>query len=434
MMPFPDFLARLSARHGPAAAEVRHELYFLAARHSSPLLQALTGILAALRDLALLTLVPGPRGRLAAGQVGLVATLPGPVGWDTLARALGPVRQAGRQPVAILHPRLGRRCPDGSVPALWLPRPPLRTVIRALGQGWRAARARSASPSLMSPVAIGAAVARHALWRAAWKRALAQGAGPLLLHNDFDMMGAASIGLGAASICIQHGVPAAEFFPVRADHQLIWGASSAAVFRAGGCPAERLAIDSLDRPGPVSLAGAAPPAGIVLISQTHAVVHGEALPGRLVDLARELAAGHPGLRVLLHPKEPPTAPLYRGIARLSIEAPPHRLLRPGSPCQLVVGFRSTALLDALLAGHYVLGLDWDEPEGPEPVASAPIRAATAREVLELHHRLGTDEAARRRFATALAEWRDRTFAGPTGALAELLAEALAESLAESLAR
>ncbi|MBK1663170.1 hypothetical protein CKO38_00570 [Rhodospirillum rubrum] len=437
---FPGFLARLAAGFGPQALCVRHELYFLAVTPTGfrpGWMQALRALGALGRDAALLWLRIAPPPPPPTAAVFLVATLPGANGWHILKRGLSALpAKAGA--CAVLHPRLWPRL--GPSLGLWWGRPPRWDGVDAtslpyppLSALWQAARlalpALSCRDAKLNRFAVAATLARHGLWRAAWRRLARDRRGALVLHNDFDMMSAACLGLGLPTVCLQHGVPTDEFFPARADVQVVWGRSSRAAYVEGGVERGHLVVDALGR-GEGGTVPSGPPAGFALISQGHTPLYGPELGAKLLDLARDLAALLPdGLDLLLHPAEDPQSTAYAGVKGLRLSLPPHGLLRQRNAGRswLVAGFSSTALIDAAVAGHYVVGLDWVLPGSPlaQGVTLAPRRFATASDLAAFHEALTQEDPLRTSLAADLIDWRRATFSSETGGLRAHLARVLA---------
>lgn len=444
----------LGPRFGADALAARHEIVFTALGPQGlrpRWRQALRGVAALLRDVFLLYRAKRWTAPLPVDAALFVATLPGANGWETLAPACRAAQAAGITVVVIRHPRLPPPAAAGA-PVLTLPPPPAAALGRALARAWRVVGRES---SEVSAVAAAAAAARGVLWREAWGRALTTGAPPasagtraalaetrgaLALHNDFDMMSAAALDHGLASFCLQHGAPTDEFFPAQATTQVVWGERAAAAYQAAGVAAERLIIDPLGR-GRSAAAVAdppPPPVGLALVSQTHTPVYGPGLAERFAvlarEMARELTALAPGLRILLHPEEARRGHPYRalvgasagGAAGVAVDNPPHALLTGGAPPHLVVGFCSTALIDAALAGHYVVGLDWrfDRSPAAQALARPPRRAADAAALAALFRRLQEDPEERVRLAAETAAWRAGCFAAESGAFVRRLRSAL----------
>ncbi|WAH57620.1 hypothetical protein LZ023_32440 [Pseudomonas silvicola] len=413
--------ADLRRRFGEAAADVRHELFYLGAGRQ-PWRAGLRALVAWLRDTWQLLRQPGHRLQGGERPMILLATLAGVSGWGTLLRAL-PALAAQPRPVLVLaHPRLPRSGFPADLPVLRPSRPSpgvlwnsLRTLLRGLAQG--------------QPLLLASCLARRCLWQGSLQRTLGACQGVLVLHNDFDLMSRASLGQGLPAICLQHGVPTDEFFPVRADWYLVWGASSRRAFVAAGCPDSALIDDSLGRAGlPVPPPQA--PQGLALLSQTHAPVLGSDIKQRLWALAAELLRLAPHTRILLHPLE--TEP-YHGVAAAACSRPPHPVLRAGgSGTQLVVGYCSTAMLEAALAGHWVVALQWPLPgnQAARAVLAAPLHADSAQQVVQLYGRLRHDAAFREQAADAQARWLQASFSEVPGGFAGWLERIAQGSSAE----
>lgn len=409
---FQAFLDGLAAAFGPDSLGVRHELYFTARRQGrwrSKPGQGAHALGALLKTIIDLMLRPGPRRVTGAPQGLLVASLPGENGW----RALRPLHQqakaAGLRVAALWHPRLGRSAPEDDIAVFWPPRPSFADFGRALRQAWPALHARH--PRVGS-LAVAATLARGHLWRAAWRRLAAQHPAALALHNDFDLMGAAAAASGLPTLVVQHGTPTDEFFPCRADVQVVWGATSAAAFAAGVPPGTRLLTDGFGRREAAAAPPSVPPDQIVLLSQTHTDIYGGDLPTFLGTWAAAIEARGLPLAIWLHPAEGAAPGPYR-----QAQAAPHAGLKPGAGApKLVIGFSTTALLDAVRAGHYVVGLEGDFPGSPaaQTVARPPIRVGHIDAMAALWSDLQNSATARTALATEGQRWIAESFA-PTGA-------------------
>ncbi|MFD2264722.1 hypothetical protein ACFSM5_17590 [Lacibacterium aquatile] len=410
---FRDFQADLSAEFGLEILGVRHELYFTARRQGKwqpKVLQALRALSALALTIFDLMLRPGPRRVDRQYDGFLVASLPGDNGWQSLRPLLHQAQAAQMKVAALWHPRVGRKDPVGQVAVYWLPRPSLGELWSALRSGLPYLRRRH--PTVGS-VAAAVSVARCQLWRAAWRRLALQNPAALVLHNDFDLMGAAAVASGLPCMVIQHGVPTDEFFPCSAEIQAVWGKTSAAAFKPQLLPSQRLLMDGLGRIErmPPSTSAAAPDE-IVLLSQTHTDLYGVDIKRQLFAWASDIQACGLPLSIWLHPAEAPSAGPY-----LSARAAPHPGLKTvvGAP-KLVLALSSTALIEAAFAGHYVVGLAGDLPGSlaAQLVARPPTRVADVDALAKLWSELQASEAARARLAKAGRAWVEEGFA-PTGA-------------------
>lgn len=409
---FAEYLAELRLRYGDEAADVRHELFYLA-EGRAPLVAGMRAFGALLRDAWLLMRHSGQELRPGeARQAILVTTLQGASGWGTQERSLPSLAAAAYEPVILAHPRL----PAASFPAH------LRVVRPARpGGATLLAALRVFGGALLRrwPLLLACCLARRYLWRVSLGRTLDGSAGVLLLHNDFDLMSRAALGHGLPAICLQHGVPTDEFFPVRADWYLIWGGRSRDAFRSMGAAADRLVEDALGRYADASPV-LEPPHGLSLLSQTHAQILGRHIGPALRDFADALAGLDPQARILLHPleREP-----YVGDTARAIRRPPHSELRAGAcPPRVVMGYCSTAMLEAAAAGHWVVGLmlPLEGNEAARAMLSPPLRAETAEQAVALYHRLQRDAVFREESAQAQARWLRASFSAETGGLVRLL--------------
>lgn len=412
-MRFAEFQQALQAHYGEEAAAARHELYFLARRGRGALLR---GFLAALRDAWLCWRLPRAPAPLAAWVA--LATLPGANGWGALAPCVADLAQRGIACSVLIHPRLRGRV-AGDPPAR-----PTAAAWRHAAGAWRLRRA-SAGTVPLSPWLVRCCVFRQRLWRGAWARTLAaRGQATLLLHNDFDLYAVAAqqaAGPGWRRVCVQHGLPTDEFFPVRAQRHLVWGPSSAQAFARHGVAPQALAYGPAQAQADAATAAgtdteAPVPAALYLVSQTHTPIYGRALAADFLALAQALAGRDgPALQILLHPEEvrgghPYAVPGLAGCCR----HPPHALLDAAAAAAptIVVGFCSTALLQAACRGHYVIGLAWPATASLDALAVGrpPTQVDDASALCALIDQLCTDSSARRRLLAAQAQWLRQTFA------------------------
>lgn len=411
-MAFEEFERELRRTWGDEAAGVRHEIYF-AGRRGRGWRQVARALAALVRDAWLCWRLPAAPATLEG--ILAVVSLAGASGWGSLA-ALVPVAAT-----VVAHPRL-RRMPSRHGR---LPRRPMLAAWRGAAAAFRLAG--RGLPAGISPWTIRCAVARQRLWRAVWARTLEDGkVAALLLHNDFDIFAAAAVAAAGErripTICVQHGLPTDEFFPCRADVQLVWGESSRAVYGARGVPTDGLVIGTPRRPAGLDGRGdpahpAASPDHLLLLSQAHTPVFGRPLAADLLALASALAGAlaPEEFTILLHPEETRLGHPYGEALRGRCRHAPHPALDAMSPQAapaLVVGFCSTALVEAALAGHYVLGIDWTVPAGAGALAvgTPPRRAGDAAAVLADYVRLRVAPSFRADWRRRQAAWLDATLA------------------------
>ncbi|MBO9882816.1 hypothetical protein [Xanthomonas sp. D-109] len=408
-MRFAEFQQALQAHYGEEAAAARHELYFLARRGRGAVVR---GFVAAVRDAWLCWRLPRASAPLAAWVA--LATLPGANGWGALAPCVADLAQRGIACSVLIHPRLRGRV------AGHLPARPAAAAWRHAAGAWRLRQA-SAGAAPLSPWLVRCGVFRQRLWRGAWARTLAaRGQATLLLHNDFDLYAVAAqqaAGAGWRSVCVQHGLPTDEFFPVRAQRHLVWGPSSAQAFVRHGVASQALGYGPalLQPEASVERAADAPsPAALFLVSQTHTPIYGRPLAADFLALAQALAQDDgPALQILLHPEEvrgghPYAAPALAARCR----PPPHALLEAAAAPAIVIGFCSTALLQAACCGHYVVGLAWAATQSLDALAVGrpPTQVDDAAALCALIERLCTDASARRQLLAEQTQWLRQTFA------------------------
>lgn len=397
LSPFAAFVAGLSQDHGADAAQVRHELFFLGQKRFA----GGRGALALVRD-GLLLARPSRHSPLPAGPLAvMVATLAGSSGWSTLARALPAIAAAGLAPVILAHPRL-----DDSL------FPPHLPILRPGGLGLS-----GLNPGNWPGGAVAQALTRQRLWVRAVATSLAGTHGVLVLHNDFDMMSTASLRSGWPSVCLLHGIPTDEFFPCRADYQIVWGPSSAQAFVESGVDPARVVVDGLGRGGGAHLGPIGGPQALAMASQTQAVIFGPHLGRYLQEFAAELYRLDRHMVVLLHPREDGRHP----YGAVPVSLAPHAVLQDRQPA-LVLAHCSTLTIDAALAGHWVAALDVPQTanRAAHAVAAPPLRVKDAGEAFALYGRLANDEPFRRQAAARQRAWLENTFSPETGGLSRLL--------------
>lgn len=402
------FHDELRARFGPEAAYWRHEIYFLCVRRGGRLALRARAIAALLRDVVMLFLGGfGPRASKEARLLA-IATLKGASGFGAVEAPLSIASQYG--PTALIcHPRVrGERLAAARVCFA----EPLE-IFKALRAG---ARLLTVDSPQIDKLIVATTVARGLVWKACWNRTLRRHHSPvLLLHNDFDMMSASAIGAldsSNSAICIQHGVPTDEFFPCNAGTQVVWGRACRRVYQDSGFTG-RLIEDAVNHYRRVQNRRTADlqcvPTRLLLLSQTHTPIYGIELGPYFTGFAQALIARRVPLQVLLHPNEFKGSSMYG--SGIEVCVPPHKDLVQAAPPALVLGYSSTALIDAALVGHYVVGVDWPVKTsiGAFHVSSPPLKVKDADEAAALFEKLRADEDARRQFVDRQNEWLSSTF-------------------------
>lgn len=401
------FQQALQRNYGDEVSRLRHELFFLN-QHPHHQLN-LRSFLAALRDAGHCLMLPRRVAELP--KFVAVASLTGSSGREALEPCLTELKHAAHPCAVVIHPRL-----LGKVAGFRPASPGLIGWYNALRAWSIPLCATIDAPIPAWPVRC--ALFRHRLWLAAWQRTLMTqtNAGTLLLHNDFDMFAVAAIEAGRErwrSICVQHGLPTDEFAPPRAEQQLVWGASSRSAYINLGFSADNLL------PGPSRTLShqdeaIPPPRGICIISQTHTPIFGRSLSTDFAHLAQALLAGlgpQQPLSILLHPGESQGAPSYPATLHALCKRPPHSTLNGTGERCIVVGFCSTALLEAACHGHLVIGMDWQVTESLSAllVGQPPHRVGDCNELLVLINALSSDFSHRQVFLQRQRQWLSATF-------------------------
>lgn len=404
---FSQFECALRALFGEEGATVRHETYFLAQK-ATRWRQSIRASLALLRDMVHCFLLSRHKAPLNAIVAAVSLARFEPLLVST-AQSWAPDR-----PVTYLNRPHSLRS-AASAKALHAPRlsdwqfalQPLVSQLPA-----------TASIDGLETWTLRCCIARHRLWQAAIKRTLEQAPrdAVLLLHNDFDIFSRAAVAaakkVGIPSICVQHGLPTDEYFPTSADKQLVWGAISAEVYIQHGTPAASIMSGTSLASATFNDESPAPPNYIALVSQTHTQIFGEDIPARLLSLAKGLHAATESheFKILLHPEEDAKWHRFKGIDPERLCLPPHQVLTAPSERGMVIGFCSTALINAALAGHYVAAMDWKSTgsQGAVAVGQPPMRLHDTDEILDLFERLTLDEELRKSWQAEQLEWLART--------------------------
>lgn len=411
-MRFHEFVDDLVQRYGMEAAGARHEIFFITQRRSW-LPARMRALLAGLRDAWLCFRLPSATSLPAS--VVAIASRPGPSGLAALGPILRALSGRGVAQVLVVHPRLRetsrQRVPSRPAGPAW------RHALAALRTGFAAAGTES--------FIVRCCLFRLRLWRGAWQATLSgRPRGCLVLHNDFELFNVAAIEAGEGrwdSLCVQHGLPTDEFFPTRARLQLVWGETSRAAYAGRGTPPDSL------RCGPardLAQRRAEHPTTVRLVSQTHTSIYGRSLVTDFVELAEAFAERFPDperFAILLHPEEVRLGhPYGAGLSTAFCRHPPHAELGPDARPALIVGFCSTALIEAACRGHLVIGMDWDVPMSQAALAVGRplLTAPDAGALCDLLNRLLADGAL---FAEAMSrqeKWLQRTFVADDAWLAE----------------
>ncbi len=411
-MDFSLFEQALRQYWGEDAALARHEIYFISQRRRGwrQIIHATAGLL---RDIWLCGRLPH-QAELFSGTV-CVVSLQGASGWDALAPLL-PTLQATS---VFIHPRLRNKI-EGTLIAA----PDCKAWLMAVQAIFRSGRTPIPGVSAWT---VRCCLARRQLWSGAWRRTLthAEGDVNLLLHNDFDMFSATATETAKGipsirSVCVQHGLPTDEFFPTRADIQLVWGEASRKTYLLHNTPPNTIVMGTYRAKPPIQLPKhLPPPQRVLLVSQTHTPVFGRPLNSDFLRLATQLhnSLEKDAFHILLHPEERRLGHPYAAENMSSrCRNPPHEILvsqnaLPDRPA-LVIGFCSTALLEAVQAGHFVLGIKWDAPASKGAVAlGAPQhQVCNGQEVLQLFEVLRQNERFRSEWLKQQALWIDSVFA------------------------
>lgn len=412
-MEFREFHERLVARGGAEVAAARHEIFFITRRRSR-LPAALRAMLGGLRDAWLCLRLPVAAA--LSSRVVAVASRPGPSGLDALCPSLRSLDEEHIPWTLVVHPRL-RGISGTGLPA----RPHGSAWRHAMTALWMRLDMRGAEA-----LVVRCCLFRLRLWRGAWNATLSGGrGGVVVLHNDFELFNVAAIEAGAGrwdSLCVQHGLPTDEFFPTQARFQLVWGETSRAAYAGRGTAPDGLLFGP---PRSWQRGPDAAPATVRLVSQTHTPVYGRSLAADFVALAEALARQFPDperFAILLHPEEIRLGHPYRSEALAAFcRTPPHAELRDGARPAVLVGFCSTALVEAACRGHLVIGMEWDVPASRAAltVGRPPLSVPDAGTLGELVERLLAEPSALAEAMVQQEDWLRRTFASGDAWLAEL---------------
>lgn len=420
---YRDFYQALCDVYGQEAANCRHEIFFIL--NKGTIFGALiVGVLSAFRDIGLLVWSGFVKSKEVDSAVYLVATLPGSNGFESLQSIYKEIKSEIHSASFVIHPRLLRKISE-----------PNCRVVGGISLQSFMLSFRSSLPylgmvsSVPERLIVFFTVFRFQLWVNSWKTVLASGSGKIFLHNDFDMVSSAAVvaartfpGERWLTYCVQHGLPTDEFFPAKADYQLVWGETSQDVFVSNGVDASKVFMISFESiRGGLSPHGI-PPDQVQLVSQTHTPIYGVDLHQMILGFSIALYALLDRFCVLLHPGEMGNKGSFLSVS-IPVQEPPHdTLLSNDRGVKLVVGYSSTALIDAALAGHYVVGINFSPllSRGAYQIVRPPLCVNTAGELKVVWDRLQDSGEFRARQSEDIQSWLSRTFVDPVVSRRKLL--------------
>jgi len=254
------------------------------------------------------------------------------------------------------------------------------------------------------------ATLRANIWNYAIRRSMPKSR-VVYVHNDFDFVGANAVRISKENkkhtICIQHGLPTAEFFPPNADIHVVWGEAFEKLYKRKSNDVKVFIRSDIER---LSLGDGVndqniPPREIVLVSQTHATVFGFDIKAEFKKILEKYFSSSCKLpiKVLLHPREQDD---WLGEhPHIVFSHPPHLELQDSCDSKVVVGFCSTALFECASRGHYVIGLDWgNKTEEDIEMITPPFKVSSLSEAADIVEKLHCDSVYRKEFSGILNDW------------------------------
>lgn len=408
-----SFQKELQNSYGDDINHIRNELYF--AFKGNPVLVFFKAFGSLIRDLVYCICLP----RKMVFQEGpcyvFCVSLMGSSGWGALEpyfRLFSPSKA-----IVIKHPRIKGLSGWAN---------PLAPTIDGWIEFFKVLCAKNGSKNFISSnLLIRIYLARATLWIEVWKSTLSQldGVKKFVLHNDFDMFSKGAVNScqsnGISTLCIQHGLPTDEFFPTSANSYLVWGDSSAKVFKHLNLSSPNLHVGRLMDTPDIKVDNIKNSLiEMALVSQTHTPVFGIDLAEKLIHLSEEILEIKKGIdgvefSILLHPEECRVGNPYLGRLKKFCSSPPHKKLirRKEQNPILVIGFCSTALIESAISGNYVLGLDWgvNASYGAYKIGAPPLVVKSAQETFEVFKQLKSDLNYRDLFISRQREWVSSTF-------------------------
>jgi hypothetical protein len=192
--------------------------------------------------------------------------------------------------------------------------------------------------------------------------ASAPGLAAVITHNDFTTSSylacAAAREFGVASFTLQHGFPTDEYFPISADHYLVWGERFRELMMARGARANALEVagaprlDTLLAKRGTKVSRADERLRILFLSQSHSPLFTVEEHRKVLSFLTPVAGNSRyELSVRLHPQEAETR--FRqlsGNLRVAIAPKEVPLSEALKNADLVLACNSTAMLEAVALG------------------------------------------------------------------------------------
>lgn len=401
---FKSYLSSLSFIYGPETSKFRHEIFFLLINHNTRN-ACLRANIAAVRDIAYLLKPNGPKSSLESDLI-FAVSLAGNNGWG----AIKETHKAKPKSILVRHPRICEK--ELSTHSETLPSVGIGALLRAINKNKKYLLKRN---SFLENLIVFLCGIRFSMWQEAWEKVIKNGT-QLYLHNDFDMFSSSALNLMkdkdlGESYCIQHGVPTDEFFPTQANYQLTWGESS---FNLYNKPENRNNTKVIISPqfGPrIAFTNkGVKPIEINLISQTHTQIYGTDFFRLIPEFARIAKEIGIQMNILLHPNEVNSNHLY---LNQKTRTPPHNCLTQDSSStpSLVIGYSSTALLDAARNGNYVIGIDFlpQKSLSAWKIVKPPITISSPEELADTWAKLQVSSSFRLEILEKNKKWLTKTF-------------------------
>lgn len=398
------FLRQLRKSKNVKLFSLRLELFFHL-HQSNSLIKFIKPIMALIRDIFYFSCLPTKKKEFS--DFIFFVTLSGASGYGSMKRIEQILFSQNKNFKIYKHPRI-RDLPN-SVP---FAKPNFFNAIKTFSSAIRWLKDTDFPFILVSTLYF-----RHCLWIETLKSTVdtSRSHPMILLHNDFDILANSATQLFGSDkcVCIQHGVPTDEFFPLSAKYQLVWGETSANIYYKSGHPKEDIfLLDTLN--AKLINKNDQPIEEVVFFSQSHTEIYGVKFNKLTEKHIKNFQTEETNdvLNILLHPMESYNKSLYVRLKKnISVTSPPHSALTNHSKRYLVSSFSSTALIEAALIGNIPIGINFDSKASNDAlsVVCPPVTVSSFIELFEFRDRFNSDHKFRMQIEKKISSWLEKTF-------------------------
>ncbi|HYX53763.1 MAG TPA: DUF6716 putative glycosyltransferase [Candidatus Limnocylindrales bacterium] len=216
----------------------------------------------------------------------------------------------------------------------------------------------------------------------------------VITHNDFTASSylacAAAREAGVTSFTLQHGFPTDEYFPISADHYLVWGERFRDVMAAKGARTGALSITGAPRLDGLAAQRAqidsqGDGGRVLFLSQSHSPLFTHDEHTKILSFLAPVASDPWWkLSVRLHPQEEEAGFRHlSGLGKTSIAPKDVPLMEALKNADLVLACNSTAMLEAMALGVPVVQIAPKEVQDRTGIVAACRRAETPEQLRQV---------------------------------------------------